>query len=696
MKFPSVAHWPWPHTASTSWAESATRCLAAASWVYAAVVVCAFEWIAWPPRILNVLTDLVAVPNHLIALILVIYLLFNRRGITASQRPAWWVIGAFIALSLAANDVWMHLPSVRAKALLTYADGLYLLDYWILTAAFALLFVSVGGSFRRPRVWLDAGTMILVQLVAIWTFLLAPRASTGIDRHVSLSLIVAYTVTISSMTSMAALLWMQTRSTQRQTAILLLIGAGLCEVAWEVVWLASWLSNRDFAGSYYNYGDVLCFCCIGSAAVMMQRQTGRESSVLSPERSVESFLPALAALLVIAMVSGTVARQSDAWILVGLVLLCAALVLTRQRSVRQELKAMGTALALREADARLTELVRRSSDLILVIDADGVIGFASPAAESMLSVTPAALQGRRGAELLGGAHQTQLSNFIDELRSAATASVSIELRLVGASGNDRIVKVSGSNQLANPLIRGIVLTLTDATEQRALEREVLDAATRERARLCGDIHDGLGQELVGIAMLLQGAATLPDPDPAVHKAHLRTVIGHVNRTIQIARDLARGLSPLHVVRGSLSGALHRLAAESNARIPVHLAIDAAVDESRLDDITADHIYRIAQEAINNAVAHSHCTGIDITLRAEDSGLALRVADDGNGFDPRLCEFSGLGLKLMEYRARLLGGTFRIEPLPNSGSCVVVTIPPLSTTESAPRLRRTAHAAMIRH
>jgi PAS domain S-box-containing protein len=580
----------------------------------------------------------------------------------------------------------MHLPSTRAKALLTYADGLYLFDYWILTVAFALLFVSVGGSFRRPLVWLDGGTMIMVQLVGIWTFLLAPRASTGIDRHVSLSLIVAYTVTISTMTSMAALLWMQTRSTQRQTAILLLIGAGLFEVTWEVVWLASWLSNRDFAGSYYNYGDVLCFCCIGSAAVIMQGQAGRESSVLNPERSVESFLPALAALLAIAMVSGTVARQSDAWILVGLVLLCAALVLTRQRSVRKELKAMSTALALREADARLTELVRRSADLILVIDADGVIGFASPAAESMLSIAPAALQGRRGAELLGAAHQTQLANFIEGLRTAAAAPApapaSMELRLNGSSGTDRIFKVSGSNQLTNPLIRGIVLTVTDVTEQRVLEREVLDAATRERTRLCGDIHDGLGQELVGIAMLLQGAATVPDPDPVVHKAQLRTVIGHVNRSIQIARDLARGLSPLHVVRGSLSGALRRLAADSGARIPVHLAIDAAIDESQLDDISADHIYRIAQEAINNAIAHSNCTGIDITLRAEDSGLVLRVADDGNGFDPRSTDFPGLGLKLMEYRARLVGGTFRVDPLPNSGSSVVVTIPPRSATEFA--------------
>ena len=617
-----------------------------------------------------------AAASWIYALILVASLLYGRAGIAGPQRRAWWVLLAFIAVNFLASDVWIYLPSGRQRAFLSYEDGPFLLDYWLLTAAFALLFVSVGGSLRRPLVWLDVATMIVVQLVGFWVLLVAPQIPTGIDQHVSVPLMAAYSITVAALTSMAAVLWMQTRGMPGQAPILLLIGAVWCEVAWEVVWLASWLSNDDFAGSYYNFGDLLCSCCIGSAAVLTQRRGAQTLGVPSPERSVESFLPALAVLLAIPMVAGSVAatRRSEAGILVGLVLICAALVLTRQRSVRRGLQAMRAALAQREADARLTELVRRSADVIVVVGVEGAIGFASPASESMLSVAPSRLQGAPGAALLGPARVPQLSMFLEELKRGPITPSAIELRHVRGARGERTIKLSGSNQLANPHINGMVLTLTDVTEQRALEREVLEVATRERARLCGDIHDGLGQELVGIAMLLQGVATLPDPDPAVHKSQLKNIIGHVNRSIQIARDLARGLSPLHVVRGSLASALRRLADEHSSRKPVHLWVDGELGEGDLDDVSADHLYRIAHEAVNNAISHAKCTRVEIALTLGAAGITLRVADDGIGFDHRSADFSGLGLKLMEYRARLLGGTFRIERLSNAGTHIIITLP----------------------
>jgi len=663
-----------------SLAETASRALAAACWVYAAGMALAFKLFDWKPATRDFLTDFVGVPVTAVALLLVAVLLFGGSRISGTQRRAWLAIGLFAAMNLLANEAWVRLPAIRIRALFTFADGLYLTDYWILTAAFALFFMSLGGPLRRPLVWLDLLTMTLVQLVGLWTLLMAPQVVAGVDRNASLAVIVAYSLSFAMMTSMATILWMQTRSHQDQTPMLLLIAAGWCEVTWEVMWLASWLADTDYAAYYYNFGDVLCFCCVASAASMTQSRVVRDLPVPHPERAIESFLPALAALLATAMVAASMAStgRSDAWLLAGVVCLCAALVLTRQRSVRRELQAMSTALALRESDARLTELVRRSVDLILVVDAAGSIGFVSPASLTMLGIAPGALQGARGSDVFGPDHSTSMQVFLDRLMSGGAPVNPIEVRYVKPDGVERTIKVGGANQLANPLIKGLALTLTDVSEQRSLEREVLDVATRERARLCGDIHDGLGQELVGIAMLLQGAATMPNPDPAVHKAHLQAIVGHVNRSIQIARDLARGLSPLHVVRGSLSGALHRLAHETGPRKPVNLSVGTDIGEHQLDDVAADHLYRIAQEAVINALSHGNCTHVDISLVVEESRLVMRIEDDGSGFDARSQDFPGLGLKLMEYRARLVGGIFRLETLPRSGTSITVRMPARKT------------------
>ena len=130
------------------------------------------------------------------------------------------------------------------------------------------------------------------------------------------------------------------------------------------------------------------------------------------------FLPALAVLLAIACAAGwsLTTQRGDVWILFGLGAVCIQLLLTRQFRMRKELREANAQLAIRAADLRLTELVRRSSDLLVVISPDGLISFASPAIEPMLGMSSTQVLGTRADQLFGATHGQRMSEFLSAAR----------------------------------------------------------------------------------------------------------------------------------------------------------------------------------------------------------------------------------------------------------------------------------------
>jgi len=162
---------------------------------------------------------------------------------------------------------------------------------------------------------------------------------------------------------------------------------------------------------------------------------------------------------------------------------------------------------------------------------------------------------------------------------------------------------------------GISISMRDITERKRLEQEILDVSGRERQSIGRDLHDGLGQELTGVALMLRGLATriqsrCPDVVPNVNE-----VVSLVNQSIESARSLARGLLPVRTESGGITFALRALAARGRDLYGINVNFRGEVaPEFELNEIDASHLYRIAQEALTNTARHGHARRVDIVLK----------------------------------------------------------------------------------
>lgn len=220
-----------------------------------------------------------------------------------------------------------------------------------------------------------------------------------------------------------------------------------------------------------------------------------------------------------------------------------------------------------------------------------------------------------------------------------------------------------------------IAVLNDVTERRRLEREIIEIANREQQRIGSDLHDGLGQDLTGIALILRSVVAQLRKEGSAARLDVEDVIGLVNHAIENTRALARGLSPVSADRGGLAAALQSLATRASERYGIHVSFNGGLTDAQLDESSATHLYRIAQEAFTNVVRHGHATRVTITLEEVGDELQLRVEDNGRGFAKFPPEGAdGLGLKIMRYRTRMLGGDLVLETSPEGGACVRCTCP----------------------
>jgi signal transduction histidine kinase len=219
--------------------------------------------------------------------------------------------------------------------------------------------------------------------------------------------------------------------------------------------------------------------------------------------------------------------------------------------------------------------------------------------------------------------------------------------------------------------------VADRARVRRLAAEVIRAGDDERARLARNLHDSTAQTLTAVVMQL--AATIRTVQPPEVAAKLETVRGAVVDALEEVRGLSHTVHPRVLDDLGLPAALRNLGREMERRADVPIAVDVPLIAPQLAPASASVLYRIAQEALTNALRHGRPTAVEVRLRVADQAATIEVTDDGEGFDPEATRHgTGLGIFSMRERVALVDGAFDLVSGPGMGTRVRATVPVEST------------------
>jgi PAS domain S-box-containing protein len=313
--------------------------------------------------------------------------------------------------------------------------------------------------------------------------------------------------------------------------------------------------------------------------------------------------------------------------------------------------------------------------LVVVLDPQGRIVRFNRACEQTTGYSFDEVQGKRVREVfLVPEEAGRFAAILDQLRNGGISG-DYESHWLTKSGERRLISWSGT-VLADSAgnVTHIIASGIDVTERKRLEKAVLEISTREQRRIGQDLHDGLGQHLTGIAFMSKVLQDRLAEAALAEAAEAAKIVGLVNDSIKMTRELARGLLPVVAEARGLMSALDRWAGEVSDLFHVACRFDCRDPVLINDGTLADHLYHLAQEAVNNAVKHGRPRNVQIGLASANGCGTLSVRDDGAGFDTASGAHSGLGLRIMQYRAKMIGGSLEVESHPGTGTVVTCAFP----------------------
>jgi PAS domain S-box-containing protein len=250
-----------------------------------------------------------------------------------------------------------------------------------------------------------------------------------------------------------------------------------------------------------------------------------------------------------------------------------------------------------------------------------------------------------------------------------------EVRLTNKNGNAIFCAITAkAHYSADGKMDWVDGIVEDITERKRLERQLIEVSEREQHRIGQDLHDGLCQHLAGVGYMSKALARKLDVANRAEAEDARTLADLIRQAIADARATASGLYPVKMETDGIVAALQTLAANVESLFHIQCVFHCDPPVLLADNKVAIHLYRIAQEAVNNALHHGKARRIEITLAEAGRRVTLTVRDDGLGLPDPLPARRGIGLDIMHHRARMIRGTLDIRRAPESGTLLTCSFP----------------------
>jgi PAS domain S-box-containing protein len=327
-------------------------------------------------------------------------------------------------------------------------------------------------------------------------------------------------------------------------------------------------------------------------------------------------------------------------------------------------------------EERYRELFENATDMLYTHDLAGRLTSINQTGERLLQKPRGQLLGRNILDLLAEEQRASAGQWLERLLKGA-AMPNVEWDIVAASGERVKLEISARLIVRDGHELEVEGIARDITERKRLEREILEISNREQRRIGHDLHDGVCQQLAGIAFLTSTLAEELAEEGVAQSPQAEKISDMINQAIDQTRGVARGLFPVRLEEKGLVAALEELASNAREVFKINCRFVAQGPAVTVENEIALHLYYIALEALANAAKHSGGSNVDIILQPSGDRWLLTIQDDGAGFSLPARDEEGMGLRILHYRARVIGATLNLHSQPGSGTMVTCLFLPVS-------------------
>lgn len=315
---------------------------------------------------------------------------------------------------------------------------------------------------------------------------------------------------------------------------------------------------------------------------------------------------------------------------------------------------------------RYLDLFENANDMVFTHDLQGRITSINKAGERLLRRRRGDILSQNLVALVAEDQRAAAQQWLEQVVKGADLPAA-EWDFVNDTGqrvkleiSTRLIEQDGKQAEAEGIAR-------DITERRRLEREILEISNREQRRIGHDLHDGVCQQLAGIAYLVDILGDKLQEQGAPESVEAEKIVALINDANAQARNVARGLFPVRLEENGLVSALEELAHGASDRFKINCHFKCEAPPVMVDNEVALHLYFITQEAVLNAVKHGAATEVEVSLTPGGSRFVLTIADNGAGFQLAGDNRTGMGIRIMRHRARVIGATLALKSAPGRGT-----------------------------